>query len=83
MQDEDDVYVVNSEEDALRLLSRRLSGELKTDATPIIKFGRWPNLDIYLPETRLEGSINASLMTGIIEYQNAVPVHRNETPIYA
>ena len=72
MQDSDDVFVINSEEDAVSLLRRALNNEVKSDATPIIKFGRWPSLDIYLPETRLEGSINASLMTGIIDYQNAI-----------
>lgn len=64
--------VIRSEDDAWMLLERVLREGLPDDAPPFVQFRSWPTIDIYLPETPIDGSITTSMMEAFLAYQEAI-----------
>lgn len=68
-------FVIESEEDAWKLLAQFVNGEVELDDAPQFEFKGWPEIEVYLPGTPIKGSISPTMMTAFIELQKAI--HRS------
>ncbi|MBR0660204.1 hypothetical protein [Neoroseomonas oryzicola] len=68
-------FVVTNEDEAFALLERLLAEEphvAALEGPPRIDLKGWPKIEIYLPETPVEGSISPTMMAAFIELQTSV-----------
>lgn len=63
---------IESEEQAWDILRKALDGALDLEDAVILDFANWPNLDVYLPETPISGSISPTMMAAFIEFQKSI-----------
>ncbi|MCX7370675.1 MAG: hypothetical protein NTX90_17645 [Alphaproteobacteria bacterium] len=64
---------VQNEEEAWALLERALRDGLpENQGTFFIRFVHWPTIDVYLPDTPVDGSITSSMMEAFLSYQEAI-----------
>lgn len=66
------VYIIRSERDAFYVLEKALSGELEDIDSAYIRFSGWPKINIYLPNTPIEGSITPTMMEAFLDLQRSV-----------
>lgn len=63
---------IENEEDVWKLLEEVSKSGFPEDLRPHIVWKTWPNLEIYLPHTVVEGSISTTMMQPFIELQQSI-----------
>ncbi len=63
---------VESEDEGWAYLRQALAGELPKDLVPVVAFKGWPHVEVYLPDTPIEGSISPQMMRALIELQDSI-----------
>lgn len=63
---------ITSEDEAWAYLEQALNGQLPENLVPAVAFKKWPLIDIYLPDTEVEGSVSPSMMVALVDFQRAI-----------
>jgi hypothetical protein len=69
---DEQLFNIKSEDDAWKALSDAVSAGADAGEHPRIVWGGWPNIEIHLPNTSIEGSISPSMMEAFIELQKSI-----------
>ena len=63
---------IESEDDAWKAFEDAVNSKFSDDARPTFIWAGWPSIEVYLPNTPVEGSISTSMMEAFIELQRSI-----------
>jgi hypothetical protein len=63
---------IENEDDAWKAFEDAINSKFADDARPTFVWAGWPNIEVYLPNTPIEGSISTSMMEAFVELQRSI-----------